>query len=76
MSFWDVKKSFKILPCYNTFLEKPDIKKLSNIELLPELPFYDELSVVKTSNAFKGYARGYKIEIIASNDPLVQLEAT
>ena len=40
-----------------------------------ELPFYDELSVVKKSNAFKGYARSYKIELIESKDPLVQSEA-
>ena len=42
---------------------------MSNIELLHELPFYDELSVVEISKAFKGYARSYK-------DPLVQLEAS
>ena len=40
-----------------------------------ELPFYNELSVVKKSNAFKGYARSYKIELIESKDPLVQSEA-
>ena len=45
-------------------------------ELLHELPFYDELSVIKKSNAFKGYARSYKVEIIESKDPLVQLEAS
>ena len=52
MSFWDVKKSFQILLFYNTFIEKPEIKKLSNIELLHELPFYDELNVAKKSSAF------------------------
>ena len=41
-----------------------------------ELPFYDELSIVKISEAFKGYARSHKIEIIDSKDPLVQLEAS
>ena len=57
MSFGDVKKSFQILPSYNTFIEKPEINKLSNIELLHELPFYDEVSVVKSSSAFTGYAK-------------------
>ena len=57
-----------------TFIEKPEIKKLSNIKLLHELPFYDELSVIKNSNAFKGYARSYKVEIVNHKDPLVQLE--
>ena len=63
MSFWDAKKLFQILPFYNAFIEKPEIKKLSNIKLFQELPFYDELNVVKKSSAFSGYARCYKIEI-------------
>ena len=46
MDFWDTKKIFKILPFHNAFIEKPKIKYLSNIDLLHELPFYDELSVV------------------------------
>ena len=77
MNSWDTKKSFQILPFHNTFIEKPEIKKLSSTELLHELPFYDELNVVKSSNAFKGYARSYKVEIIESIElnPLVQLEA-
>ena len=70
------KKIFQRLPFYNAFIAKPKIKHLSNIELLHELPFYDELSVVKKSNAFKGYARSYKVEIIESKDHLLQLEAT
>ena len=49
---------------------------LSNIELLHELPFYDELSVVEISKAFRRYARSYKVEMIGPKDPLVQLEPT
>ena len=56
------------------FYEKPEIKKLSSIQLLQELPFYDELSVSKKSSAFSGYARSYKIEIVHNKDLLVQLE--
>ena len=41
------KEIFQTLPFYNTFIEKPEIKKLSSIQLLQELPFYDELSVSK-----------------------------
>ena len=51
---WDAKRLFQILPFYNTFIEKPEIKKSSNIKLLQELPLYDELSIVKSSNAFSG----------------------
>ena len=47
----DAKKLFQILPFYNTFIEKPEIKKLSNGQLLQKLPFYDELSIVKNNNA-------------------------
>ena len=46
------------------------------MELLHELPFYDELSVVEISKAFRGYARSYKVEIIDTKDPLAQLEAS
>ena len=56
-------------------IEKPKIKHLLNIELLHELPLYDELSVVALSKAFKRYARSYKVEVIDSKDPLAQLEA-
>ena len=73
---WDAKKLFQILPFYNTFIEKPDIKKLSNVKLLQELPFYDDLSIVKNDSAFGGYARSYKIEIVDKRDPLVQLESS
>ena len=76
MDFWDTKTLFQLLPFYNPFIEKPKIKHLSNIELLHELPFYNELSVVRKLNAFKGYARSYKVEIIESKDPSVQLEAS
>ena len=61
---------------YNTFIEKPEIKKLSNVELLQELPFYDELSIVKNQSTFSGYAKSYKIEVVNKKDPLVQLEAS
>ena len=57
-------------------IEKPEIKKLSNIELLHELPFYDELSITEVSNAFKRNARSYKVEIGHHKDPLVQLETS
>ena len=63
-------------PFYNTFIETPEIKKFSNIKLLQELPFYDELNIVKNSNSFSGYARSYKVHIVDKKDPLVQLEVS
>ena len=44
--------------------------------MLSELPFYEELSVVKTDHAFKGYAMSYKVKLIEEKDPLIQLEAS
>ena len=46
------------------------------MKLLQELPFYNELSIVKKSSAFSGYARSSKIEIVGYKDPLFQLEAS
>ena len=76
MSFWNAKKLFQILPFYNTFIEKPQVKKLSNKKLLQDLPFYDKLNVLKSSNAFSGYARHYKVEIVHHKDPLAQFQAS
>ena len=45
MNFWDKKEAkrlFKELPFYNTFIENPRNKHLKNMDLLHELPFYDE----------------------------------
>ena len=61
------KQLFQILPFYNTFIEKPEIKKLSNIKLSQELPFYDELSIVKNLNAVSGYARSHEVETVDKN---------
>ena len=45
-------------------IEKPIIKRLKNIDLLIELPFYDQLNIIKTDQAFCGYAMSYKVEIV------------
>ena len=49
----EAKKLFQILPFYNVLIERPKIMHLSKIELLNELPFYDDLSVVEISTAQK-----------------------
>ena len=72
----EAKNLFQTLPFYNVLIEKPEIKKTSNTELLHELPFYDELSITEISRAFKRYARSYKVEIADHKDPLIQLEAS
>ena len=47
---------FKELPFYNKPIEKPKVKRLKNIDRLAELPFYEQLSVIKTNQVFRGYA--------------------
>ena len=61
---------------YNAFIEVPKVKKLNNVEWLKELPFYDELSIVKNKTAFSGYTQSYKIEIVDKKDVIVQLKAS
>ena len=41
-----------------------------------ELPFFEELNVIKTNHSFRGYEMSYKIEIIERKDPINQLEAS
>ena len=65
---------FKELPFFNVSIEKPKIKGLNNADLLAELPFYDQLNIIKTDQEFKGYAVSYKVEIVYKNDLIVQLE--
>ena len=72
----DVVDYFKELPFYNKHIEKPKIKRLKNIDLLSELPFYEELNVIKTDHVFQGNAMSYKIQFVEKKDPLIQLEAS
>ena len=77
MIFWDEKEAerlFQKLRFY-VLIGKPRIKHLKNIDLLYELPFYDELGIVKISEAFRRCARNYKIEIIDSKDPQLVIQA-
>ena len=67
---------FKEIPFYSKPAEKSKIKRLKNIDLLSELPFDKELSIIKTNHAFRGYARSYKVEIIERKDPISHLEAS
>ena len=66
---------FKELPFYNKHIEKLKIKRLKNIDLLSELPFYEELNVIKTNHVFRGYAMSYKVELVEKKVPIKQFEA-
>ena len=60
----DVVDYFKELPFYNKPIEKPKVKLLKNIDRLAELSFFEQLSIRKTNQAFRGYALSYKVEIV------------
>ena len=66
----------KELPFYNKPIEKPKIKRLKNIDQLAELPLYEQLNIIKTNQAFRGYAMSYKVEIVERKDLILQLEAS
>ena len=72
----DVINYFKELPFYNKPIKKPKVKRLKDIDQLIELPFYEQLDVIKTDEAFRGYAMSYKVQIVERKDPIVQLKAS
>ena len=72
----DVAHYLKERPFSNKPIKKPKVKRLKNIDQLAELPFYEQLSVIKANQALRGYAMSYKIEIIERKNPIVQLEAS
>ena len=67
---------FKELTFYNVSIDKPKIKRLKNIDLIAELPFYNQLNIIRTDHAFSGYTMSYKVEIVDKKDLIVQLEAS
>ena len=45
----DYNKSHYNKSQYNKPIEKPKVKRLKNIDQLAELPFYEQLSVIKAN---------------------------
>ena len=48
---FDAVDHFKELPFYNKRIKKPKVKRLKNIDRSAELPFYEQLIVIKTDQA-------------------------
>ena len=42
--------------------------------MFSELPFYEELNVIKANHVFRGYAESYKVELVEKKDPTEQLQ--
>ena len=72
----DTVQYFRQLPFYNNPIEKPKLKRLKNVNLLAELPFHAQLSIIKTNQAFTGYAMSYKVEIFEKKNLIIQLGAS
>ena len=75
-SYPDVEDYFKEIPFYKTYIKKTKIKLLKNTDLLSELPFYEELNIIKTNHLFRGSAMSQKAEIVGEKDPIIQLTAS
>ena len=60
----DIINYFKELPFYKKIIKKTKLKRLKNIDPLIELPFHEQLDVIKTDQAFSGDAISYKLEIV------------
>ena len=73
---WDESEIFKLLPFYKSYIERPKIKKLNNVQLSQELPFYDDLNIVKNKTAFSGCLRSHKVEIDDKRDVIIQLKGS
>ena len=72
----DSKQILKILPFYNVlidFVKSDAVKKFNTVELMSKLPFYKDLSVKEVGDAFKRYAKSYKVGIVDKKDPMIQL---
>ena len=60
----DAVDYFKDLSFYNKPLKKPKIWCLKSIDWLAEPTFYEQLSLIKTNQMFRGCATSYKVELI------------
>ena len=52
-SHLDLVDYFKEFPFYNKHIEKPKFNHLKDINLLSELPFCEELNVIKRNHTFR-----------------------
>ena len=60
----DAINYFKELSFYDKPIKRPKVKRFKNIARLVEFRFYQQLTVMKTDQAFRGYAMSYKVETI------------
>ena len=71
----DVMSYFKEHPFYYKSIKRP-VKRLKHIDQWAGLYLYEQLSIIKTDPAFKGYAMSNKVETIEKKYPFLQLEGS
>ena len=74
-SHYDVIDYFIELAFYNKPIKKLKVKRSKDIDQIIELPFYEQMDVIKIDEAFRGYAMSYKVQIVERKDPIIQLKA-
>ena len=74
-SHFDAVDNFEEPSFWNKSIKKSKVKRLKSIDRLAELSFYEQLSAIKSNQAFRRYAMSYRVEIIERKDPIVQLKA-
>ena len=72
----DAVEYFKKLPFYSNSIKKPNVKFLSNIGRLAELPFYEQLNVIKTNQVFQRICKVVQSWNNLKKDPIVLSEAS
>ena len=75
-SHYDVIDYFIELAFYNKPIKKLKVKRSKDIDQIIELPFYEQMDVIKIDEAFRGYAMSYKVQIVERKDPIIQLKAS
>ena len=69
-----ISKNFHFV---TSILKIPKVKRLKNIDFFfSDLPFYEELNIIKINNAVRGHLMSYKIELVEKKDPIKQLETS
>ena len=63
----DTVDYFKELPFDNKPIQTPKVKRLEDIDRLAE-----QMSIIKTDQAFTGYAMSCKVEISEKKDPTIR----
>ena len=72
----DIIDSFKELLIYNKHIKKRKIKCLKNTDFLSELPFYEELNLIKKIRHLEDMQWFIELKKLRKKDPIKQLQTS